>query len=251
MQTHQMRETRERFPCSSCDKNFFSKSGRNVHFRKSHLGITNDEFKCGCGLVFKNYINLYNHKETVHLNKSYTCTECDMVFQSKSTLTRHNASRHDPKQPCEICGVMVPRGTDYKNHVKLHNPSVKCKFPGCDKVFTKQKNARYHYETKHLPPKHVSCQICNSSFTADILLKFHITRNHETQRVKCLIPECNFTALRRHFLDLHYKKHTEVDGTWRAKFQQHVKEVKFRKIKLSNPEIPDPNPPDESPVIAN
>lgn len=234
MKTHLMKELRQKFPCSFCGKTFTQSGNVRTHERNLHSGVVK-EFECQCGRVFTSYSSLYMHKRSVHEKKrddqTYPCSKCDKTFKLKVRLKEHIQTHHEPRQPCEICGNMVPTGTAYRSHVKRHSKRYQCKYPGCYKEFTRSASVGYHYKTVHTQPEQVSCHICNATFSVDDKLKQHIKRQHQTEKVKCILPECDFTTLRKKFLAAHYEKHAKVDGNWRENLQQHLAEVKFHRIK--------------------
>jgi uncharacterized Zn-finger protein len=229
MKRHYLTEKRIRYPCSYCEKSFTEKSNVAAHERIYHLGVVR-EHNCHCGRTFTTQGGLRLHDQIVHRNVRFPCSKCEKICNTKGALKQHVNSHHEPRQPCEICGAMVPPGSEYLSHVKSHSTWLKCKFPGCGKEFKQRFSVRYHYETVHMPKKEVSCSICKATFSADVKLINHISKQHEIEAVNCIFPNCSFTTLRKPFLALHYEKqHTEVDGDWRVKFQQHLMEVRFVK----------------------
>lgn len=214
--------------CPFCEETFLRTQNVATHVRACHLTDPNN-LNCHCGLLFSCFRELESHMIAAHNQKTHihSCSLCQKPLKHCRSI--HNCAG-DTRSLCKICGKRFESEIIFRDHVKRHKNAVKCKHPGCDKKFTNSKNASYHYETKHLPPKIVTCPICSLTFKADICLQYHFDRNHRVERVKCMLLDCNYMALRRPHLILHYDKHIREDESLRQQLEKHAKEVKFLTI---------------------
>lgn len=228
--THLIKELRPQFSCSYCNSSFLSKHSKIDHEKNIHLG-EKKEFKCHCGRVFAFQSSLFGHKQTAHSANTFECPECDKAYPTKYRLQQHMQTNHEPRRPCEICGKMVVGGTYYASHVRYHEKLHKCDFPGCEKVFSKATSSRYHFQATHQPREEVSCSICGTTLSNELKLKRHIFRQHRIVKVKCIFPNCEYSANYKNNLRQHYERHAGADGEWERKFQEHLSEVKFRQTK--------------------
>lgn len=79
------------FSCDQCNKTFISKRNLYAH-HKWHAG-TIKRYTCTiCGKSFNHGLQV--HMRTHSGQKPYTCSECDMAFTVRSTLSKHVKSKH-------------------------------------------------------------------------------------------------------------------------------------------------------------
>ncbi|CAG9770065.1 unnamed protein product [Ceutorhynchus assimilis] len=79
------------FNCSLCDKKFVSQKNLDAHL-KYHEGTTKTNT---CNICRKIFTSNFEEHLRVHLNlKEFECTECDMKFNTKNTLSKHRKRKH-------------------------------------------------------------------------------------------------------------------------------------------------------------
>lgn len=142
----------------------------------------------------------------------FSCKLCGEQLDSRKSLNRHLAKKHDEEQPrnyvcqfenCQKSFTM--RDTLFK-HVKNIHQGTKFPCDRCPAVLSSRMSLRRHIESCHLKLKQFACDSCNTTYTEQKSLKNHIQKVHmgiSEKRVPCNLCELSFPSqwsLRRHSL---------------------------------------------------
>lgn len=114
--------------CDRCGQQIRGKKGNlNRHIANKHENIR--AFACekpNCGRKFQTRLNLVRHETAVHLGRPFTCPSCPRAFKSEDDMKAHVKSAHDEpelKLACEICGSCFGRRSTLNRHMaKVHRP---------------------------------------------------------------------------------------------------------------------------------
>jgi len=143
------------FKCEECGKEFKKKNKFNRHVKETHSD--DKPYKCEeCGTEFKRNSHLTRHKKlkhsddpkpfscnidnclqkfatkqhldrhikTIHFGDKIKCEECDVFFNKKSLLLKHQTQIHKKQEPfiCSVegCGRGFFREIDLTKHQKVH-----------------------------------------------------------------------------------------------------------------------------------
>ena len=190
---------------------------------KRHIKI--HEPKVKCLICHKLVSDVEEHKSRVHLtkNKLHVCDVCGSSFNRKFTLEDHKKI-HKPKVKCPICHNLVsnlkkhkysthPAANELyickvcgfksgykhhlKQHIKIHEPKVKC--PICHKLVTDVKSHKLNVHP--LENKLHVCNVCGLKSTKKPNLERHM-KIHEP-KVKCLICHKLVTNIKTHDVSVH------------------------------------------------
>ncbi|CAL4074268.1 unnamed protein product, partial [Meganyctiphanes norvegica] len=106
-----------KYPCTQCDRTYFSKSSLNSHILR-HTGKRNLECPhCEKKFFEKCYLN--RHIKLVHeaTSKEFLCFVCGKGFTTKTGLQEHSR-KHSDDRPliCKECG----KGFRYRSNLRTH-----------------------------------------------------------------------------------------------------------------------------------
>lgn len=222
-------ESRDKFPCSSCDAVLLSRKALHNHHQIFHSDVI-EQHPCECGKVFLTKGKLYQHRSTVHNeNESYPCSSCSRVFRHKSNLGKHRIKEHSKKAPCGICDKLFAPGMFMSRHLKTHGPKkVKCPYRDCSKAFSCNSWLKTHIETHETHEASFTniCPICNASFSSLRNLNRHVARQHNSLRIQCEVEGCNHSTARKDILKAHYRSHKDIDEETRTVLLEKTKSIK-------------------------
>ena len=98
-------QTKKKFQCNICKKDFSTKENLKRHFSTVHQSLPNEKCKL-CFKVFTDSKYLKKHMARIHLNtiERPKCTFCEKEFSSKEYLTKHCNIKHggQPKEELKI-----------------------------------------------------------------------------------------------------------------------------------------------------
>lgn len=122
------KEAKTVWTCDRCGQQIRGKKGNlNRHIANKHENIR--AFACdkpNCGRKFQTRLNLVRHETAVHLGRPFTCPSCPRAFKSEDDRNAHVKSAHDEPElqlACEICGNCFGRRSTLNRHMaKVHRP---------------------------------------------------------------------------------------------------------------------------------
>lgn len=127
--------------CEICNNSYADRSALKLHIRV-HLS-QNLEHCPFCDRTFSRSSYLKTHIETQHA-KAFPCPDCDLRFDAKRALRRHQFDTHRPPKPekryiCEICSRVFNRINNLNQHRVTHSGEKNFSCDICQrKVSTKQ-----------------------------------------------------------------------------------------------------------------
>ena len=105
------------------------------------------------------------------LQQSFTCSECELSFQTKQGLKQHRKAKHN-EQTCEVCNRSFLSRRALDQHAKaLHHQCSRC-----GRCFSSRTALEQH--TKAIHPIRHGCGFCDRSFTSRAALDQHMEANH-------------------------------------------------------------------------
>lgn len=153
---------------------------------------------------------LVNHMQRKHIRakRSFTCKQCDKIFNSKSSLQFHHYYQHvDPqtyKFECTVCKKRFFRRGCLTDHQQTHSGEkcFTCNF--CGSKFTSVRHRTQHITNVHKNSVE-TCTFCQKTFKSRKYLQQHL-KSHELSYCCPLCPEKTFslsTTLKSHMHSTH------------------------------------------------
>lgn len=180
--------------CPFCRQEF-NASEVSAHIRESHK--EEKSFSCSeCDVVFSSQIKLEYHKEK-HLPKhlwSFTCTYCDTTFPSQARMKLHIANMHNSRQfKCIECGEVLANRSQLQEHMSDSHSTSQFSLYLCSECNTKEFSlsaALDHYRLDHQDMPYI-CAKCKVQFDNEQNLHTHLTTEHP----ELVGPETTSTCL--------------------------------------------------------
>lgn len=143
MKAHE--NTERLFPCTVCGRKYFTAFKLKWHMKNHNSSC---EF---CTEQFETLAERVKHKQTMHLDQTvYDCTKCDMKFNDKKLLYRHNINKHwERKHCCTICPFKFPSKDKLKCHMRTHTKEKPFYCGLCDRRFGFRSNWIIHNRKFH------------------------------------------------------------------------------------------------------
>ena len=202
-------------PCTLCDKVFSRKFNLDCHMR-SHLGT----HPYSCQLCKKSYTNKAHyacHMRGHGLN-IYDCDQCDQSFPFDSDLQIHKKSAHGTnplgkEYTCTVCNIDFQTSFRYKRHRLVHTGERNYLCDTCGKGF-KSRSELVQHEKRHCDVRPFVCPQCGKSFknngNVTAHMKLHV--GHQQRLFACSFC-CKFfnqkSELIAHELSHHLKTESE------------------------------------------
>lgn len=189
--------------CDECGIKFDSNFLLSKHM-KSHKS---SRHPCKqCGKVFLTQVQMQEHIERVHYEKTIKCTKCDKMFSTEKILKQHDKLHHVAAM-CKLCFIQFPSKNALRSHIDKHDVH-KC--PKCSKSYLNKWTYKFHLKicgknSKHNPA--FFCDICNKGYARKNGLRTHLKTDHGFGKVhSCEWCGKKFDAISR--LKYHIVKHT-------------------------------------------
>ncbi|XP_061727510.1 zinc finger protein 732-like isoform X2 [Cydia pomonella] len=148
--------------------------------------------KCDvCGFWFVSRTDVYDHKKTMHRQRSKPgkCPQCAFPYKSLWDLELHSWRSH-PVNRCSLCGRVVA-SRDKGKHLQMHRFRYRCLKCGADF----DNKHWYHHHEKQLHSKYI-CAHCDRTVNTKKSLEKHVI-------VPC--PECGKVFSRKNYMNNHMK----------------------------------------------
>lgn len=180
-----------------------------------------------CNLLFDSKASLTDHVASMKtINEKYKCSICDLYFTSALELKKHNSKLHKISPPpkekkfeCYQCDKKYSSNHLLQMHKKSHDnlKEYKCGTENCSFETNSPYDLNNHIKRMHNPVRPYACTICKRAFKRRCDLKNHIDTVHTNIKtyVKCEI--CEAIVLERGLSSHMINRHSE-----KAKYKPFV-----------------------------
>ncbi|GBP42763.1 Zinc finger protein 26 [Eumeta japonica] len=137
--------------CPYCPARFVNYIKKNTHISEVHNKPC-IVYNChACEKSFDAHVKLSTHIKRDHLmERKYECSECDMNFFEKDSLTEHMVKHTGEKHfACGVCYKTFGRKKTLREHMRIHNNDRRFKCEECSHAFVQKCAWRSHMKTKH------------------------------------------------------------------------------------------------------
>ncbi|XP_063902906.1 zinc finger protein OZF-like [Zophobas morio] len=172
------------FPCSGCDKRFFTKEAMQRHFGAIH--DTDNNFLCNvCSKVCSTKVHLNNHMKKKHLGLgrplNAVCPECGKQCGSAAELKVHMRV-HTGERPyvCDICNKRFIAKGNLNSHKQRHTGKKPFLCNHCGKAFGEKSTLKVH-ERIHTGEHPYKCEICDKAYVQSSALRTHMKTHWKQQ----------------------------------------------------------------------
>lgn len=144
-----------------------------------------------------------NNLEThIKSHRKYKCIRCKKLFDNKILLSKHEKQAHQVKCKFQGCQKIFTRKDSMNRHFircRLENRKMfECDF--CGLKYSYKYNLIVHIESKHLDNKY-KCEICNRELSS----KLQLNRHYSTRHRDFICEICNRMFNSNHLLSKHLK----------------------------------------------
>ena len=183
--THGLRKVKkhQKFHCKLCQHMADSQAIANKHYRDTHPPVSCLE----CKMLFTNPSSLRLHKY-MHLDKKYSCRNCNKFFPFESDLACHRLKHHrhpgfqcNHSQNGSVCGKWYFAKSDLAKHVCTHSGKVYGCYE-CDYTTIDIHYLRVHRYT-HSDKLKYMCKSCKETFKHHTQMRRHKEKCKDKSRI--------------------------------------------------------------------
>lgn len=198
--------------CDKCDKSFSSKFRLELHIRVHHTKRTIRCPSCDKSFVDKSMLDEHissKHSTRSQMDKSFTCTVCQKVYNRSSRLKKHMTSHEKPQKSnvltCEKCLMAFANIEEIDDHFnRIHDEDdvqiskkemlyvVCCEY--CENAFIDFKKLADHKQNHLNDEKPFKCEFCMACYESYGKLKTHKNTHIHQQ--------CKFPVQRHYMCDI-------------------------------------------------
>lgn len=192
----------------NCHQTFTNRSNMNRHYQTHHVNIL--PYACSqCSEKFRRKLQLKKHEILKHTGKyAYTCSHCSKGFLNQFTFFRHLTTHNVEKQrPCPDCGAIFLKWSALVEHRrKSHKNVLHISCDLCDKTFSRKNNIKQHIKIHLLTEANIfpcTYDNCPKYYIDKRNLTSHIRSKHEGKQWIC--DQCHrhlstFQKLKQHIM---------------------------------------------------
>ena len=131
--------------------------------------------------------------EKIYPMKRYSCPECEFKTTNKQSFHRHVKSIHEGEVfPCKICEYKAKDKSYLIKHMQHVHDEKKNKCPKCDLV-TNKINMKRHMKLVHEGVRQIfSCSQCEYTAKRKHTVNLHMRKIHEGQLIQHSCEHCEF-----------------------------------------------------------
>ena len=226
--------------CTICKRNFFTKTGFQLHQNKEHPHEQD--------YIEANPVSLVKERSSKSAEKSHSdgTNEMSCISESSENVEKENdleslkIQQEDCKKitlcQCQQCDNVYVCNKLLAIHISsVHNKIKLFQCQLCKKTFSYEKNLKRHIQVVHDKITLFRCQLCKKTFSYESSLKRHIRGVHDKIKpFQC--QQCNKSffqkiSLQEHMLGVHEKikpfqcQQCNKCYTRKINLQQHVQQV--------------------------
>ncbi|XP_041968384.1 zinc finger protein 26-like isoform X7 [Aricia agestis] len=193
--------------CPHCGKTFLAKY-RMLSHQLTHESKPKT-FKCSkCKEVFETKALRDTHFKSVHgPEHRYRCPYCSETFMRYIDRLRHMKQAHDKvvEYPCHLCPAVFPisdQRTKHIRYVHIKNQTHQCEF--CPSKFVSAHRLKNHL-VRHIGERKFECSVCKKSYARIKTLREHMRIHNNDRRFVC--EYCNNSFVQKCSLKSHIRTH--------------------------------------------
>ena len=164
-----------------------------------------------CYPEFHKEVDVLIHRKTNHHTKSsFSCEQCDKVFDKENNLWSHIDNEHKQEFICQQCDNKFVQLVDLNRHIETCHTSLVYECNECDAKFHKENKLKCHIGKIHEPNSEkdqiFECKICNTDFIDENILTSHNEAYHKASVIfQC--QQCDEKVENSEELKLHINIH--------------------------------------------
>lgn len=170
------------FPCTYCEKKFYSSENLQHHKQNFHTSFVEKYAKY---LELKRESLKYQQEQKKGKMEEFKCDFCNASYSQNGNLKRHLITFHESKgiRKCDVCEKTFMKEDQLRTHIKLKHGTKKYPCKTCNINFPSHLDRKFHLQNSHKVPnknsKKYECQHCKIVFDNKTTLKEHIPKYHQ------------------------------------------------------------------------